>query len=272
MKKLILLCLPLIFSCGENVEKNEEELTISKEVKTDLEKEGLNGNIKSIRTDEEYTIFNTQGNKTKVSSISYDGEESLVYIYEYNDQIKTGVKHYKSNGDIDWVGVYTYNTDGQLIETTEESPNKDGPQFKHKYKYKYDKIGNLIEKTRETTQGFILGKEEYIYKDQKLIEENIYFCYEIYGQGLQTRLKERRKISYNSEGKKDQIFMLFPPVSQDQDTTTYTISYSYLDGKIKEESNMSDNIIIYEYDNQDNVITKIWKDFDMSENIIYEYY
>jgi len=267
MKKLLLLCVPLIFSCGENVEKNEDELTMSQEVKTDLEKEGLNGNIKSIRTDEEYTIFNTQGNKTKVFSINHTGEESLKYMYEYNDQIKTGVKHYKSNGDIDWIGVYTYNTDGQLIETTEESPNKDGYQFKQKYKYKYDKIGNLIEKTRESTQGLILGKEEYIYKDQKLIEENIY------GPGPQTRLKERRKISYNSEGKKDQIFMLFPPVFQDQDTATFTLSYSYLDGKIKEESNnMLDNIIIYEYDNQDNVIKKIWKDYDFSENIIYEYY
>ena len=146
MKKLllILLCVPLMFSCGEN---NDEKVQ-KEEIENDLTRANIKGKVKEII-------------ETTFSAKEYFGEPQkgdlrTKYISKYNeDGNRTEETFYNADGELGGKYKYQYDEDGNITEST--SYNADGEiDMKSKYQYEYDKLKNWIVKTT--------------YKDDKLTE------------------------------------------------------------------------------------------------------
>ena len=101
MKKLllILLCVPLMFSCGEN---NDEKVQ-KEEIENDLTRANIKGKVKEIiettfsakesfgepqkgdlRT-KDISKYNEDGNRTEETSYNADGELARKYKYQYDE-------------------------------------------------------------------------------------------------------------------------------------------------------------------------------------------
>ena len=187
MKKLILilLCLPMIFSCRD--EKNK--------IENDLSKENIIGNPKEIKEyhysakelfgeaqkekllHENILRFNSEGNitefirnnsqsyktyyneitKQKEKTHIYDGEELVgLEKYKYDENGNQIEESSYSNGKLVDLKKYKYDENGNQIE---KSSYSDGELDRRSFKYKYDKNGIQIEKG-----SYFEGKLERFYK------------------------------------------------------------------------------------------------------------
>ena len=187
MKKLILilLCLPMIFSCRD--EKNK--------IENDLSKENIIGNPKEIKEyrysakelfgeaqkekllHENIVRFNSEGNitefirnnsqsyktyyneitKQKEKTHIYDGEELVgLKKYKYDENGNQIEESSYSNGKLVGLEKYKYDENGNQIE---KSSYSDGELDSRSFKYKYDENGNQIEKG-----SYFEGKLERFYK------------------------------------------------------------------------------------------------------------
>ena len=116
MKKLllILLCVPLIFSCGEkdNETENSEENVQKEEIENDLTRENIKGKVKEI------------------IETTFDAKEA------FGEPQK---------GDLRTKGISKYDEDGNKTEVT--FYNADGEiDFKHKLKYEIYRFSLYLNK------------------------------------------------------------------------------------------------------------------------------
>ena len=158
MKKLllILLCVPLMFSCGEN---NDEKVQ-KEEIENDLTRANIKGKVKEIiettfsakesfgepqkgdlRT-KDISKYNEDGNRTEETSYNADGELARKYKDQYDeDGNRTEKTFYNADGEI--MFKFQYDEDGNKTESTYY--NSDGEiNMKWKYQYEYDKLKNWI--------------------------------------------------------------------------------------------------------------------------------
>ena len=171
MKKLLLLllCVPLIFSCGENEKKKEIENEKKKEIKNDLTRQNLKGKVKSTTKtilhkwnsylDSIVVQFNKDGNMTDSSSYDKYGVLKEKCIYKYDkDGNKTEYSQYNADGELDGKYKYEYNEDGEI------TMYDNGPNKKSKAEYIYDKKRNWIERTySENDKQITIIKREIEY-------------------------------------------------------------------------------------------------------------
>ena len=176
MKKLllILLCLPMIFSCRD--EKNK--------IENDLSKENIIGNPKEIKEyhysakelfgeaqkekllHENILRFNSEGNITE-----FIRNNSQSYKTYYNEITKQKEKTHIYDGE-ELVGLkkYKYDENGNQIE---ESSYSDGELVGFK-KYKYDENGNQIEES-SYSNGKLVDLKKYKYDENgNQIEKSSY--------------------------------------------------------------------------------------------------
>jgi len=131
MKKLLLLllCVPLLFSCGE-IENDLTRANIKGKVKEIIEttfsaKESFGEPQKGDLRTKDISKYNEDGNRTEETSYNADGELAR----KYKDQ---------------------YDEDGNITEST--SYNADG-EIDWKYKYQYDEFDNLKNRIVRTLYG-----------------------------------------------------------------------------------------------------------------------
>jgi hypothetical protein len=175
MKKLllILLCVPLLFSCGEkendteNTEQNEENEELGKD--NDLQKENLKGNIKCI-VESHYKATKSFGEIEK-------GEK--IISHQINDTIK-------------------YNHKGYITETSKDLGIK-----LWKYYYKYNEEG-LLKRITTYYNSKLLSKEEYKYNNKNQLIETVYYSKPnplLSHQDTSLSMQEREEYKYNQIGK-----------------------------------------------------------------------
>ena len=155
MKKLILilLCLPLVYSCGDKEKKKELKNKI--ESKCDLKIENINGNVKK------YSIikYNPDSSTNVIQSFWYNKDGNITQ----NKNIQFG----------------KFGTKNKLVrDTTLKIIYKEGVKFKREHYlndslinesfYKYDKSGNIINNdtlrnAKRNEDGYIIEYEQNYY-------------------------------------------------------------------------------------------------------------
>ena len=153
MKKLLvlLLCVPLLFSCGEKGNKE------NKEIENDLTRANIKGNVKEIRetsfvryeslgAEEKHMFYNQDGNLTEIISCNANGELCRRNKYQYDENRNlTQETFYNEDGEIDAKDKYQYDENGNIAEQT--SYHSDGKiDSKTKRQYEYDNLKNWIVK------------------------------------------------------------------------------------------------------------------------------
>jgi len=152
MKKLllILLCLPMIFSCGEKKEEN------------DLTRDNLNGKVKEI--------IQVRLDAPLVSG----GMSDLISIYKYDENGKmTEMAQYLGEELIKQV-KYKADENGFIAPKHVEGKEKETLPFfseEGSYEFKYDEEGNLIEHIYHNKYN--LMKAEYKYDEYGNVTESI---------------------------------------------------------------------------------------------------
>ena len=218
MKKLllILLCLPMIFSCRDEKNKIENDLSkyniignpkeikehhySAKELFGEAQKEKLlHENILRFNSEGNITEFirnNSQSYKTYYNEITkqkekthiYDGEE-LVALKKYKcDENGNQIEESRySNGELVGLEKYKYDENGNQIE---KSSYSDGELDRRSFKYKYDENGNQIEKG-----SYFEGKLERFYKYKYDENGNKIETNKIYSDG-ELGYSKKNKYSY----------------------------------------------------------------------------
>ena len=153
MKKLLLLllCVPLMFSCGEN----ENSLT----------RANIKGNVKEIIE----TTFDAK------EDFGEPQKENLrrKYKYQYDEDGNiTEETYYNADGDLLRKQKCQYDEDGNITEETDY--NADG-KIDWNQKYQYDENGNITEETSYNTDGELYEKQKYQYDENGNITEQIYY-------------------------------------------------------------------------------------------------
>jgi antitoxin component YwqK of YwqJK toxin-antitoxin module len=191
MKKIILLTLlAAVMTTGSSAQTAPAK-------KTDWEKDGLKGKVKSIREityeavekfgkltkgeifcDESGCFvyqrkYDTKGNKIEENRYYSNGSLDDKYTYKYDDKGNlTEENRYKSNGSLDWKKTYKY--DGKGNRTELNIYDSDG-SLDREYTYKYDDKGNLIEENYYNSNGSLSWKYTYKYDGKgNNIEYNVY--------------------------------------------------------------------------------------------------
>ena len=125
---LILLCLPLMFSCGEKKEIDENKKSVNKsknkKIATDLLEMNLKGRVKSIislSSDSTRVYFNKFGNITKIIT-KKEGDNHVFKFHFDNNQKISQYFYTEEDGIIDSVLTFTFKyNNGYLIEKIEKS-------------------------------------------------------------------------------------------------------------------------------------------------------
>ena len=136
---LILLCLPILFSCG--AEKKQDN---------DLTRENLKGKIKEMTI----YVFNVRESFGELEKGNLMWKNKCKYDEDGN---KTEERYYK-DGKLIWKEKYK---DGNKTETNYY--NKDG-EPKEKQKNKYDKVGNKTETNYYNKDGELEEVEKWKHK------------------------------------------------------------------------------------------------------------
>ena len=182
MKKLILilLALPLLFSCG-NGGKIDNDLTnqkmrghVKEIAETSFDAKESFGEVKKDGVkDKKEQKFNKQGNITEENIYDENGELTSKWKYKYDkDGNMTESNKYDENGDLTSKWKYKYDKDGNITESNTYDENGD---LTYKYTYKYDKDGNRTESNNYDKDGDLTYKWKYKYdKDGNMTESNKY--------------------------------------------------------------------------------------------------
>jgi hypothetical protein len=179
MNKQIFLLLSFPFFCFCQTNK-----------KSDLQKEGLLGNIKQVKqnyyaasekfgeliqgdkkdsdTENYLKIYNEKGNKTDWFVYVKSTEKYQKHTYKYIDTLgKMEENLYRPDGSLDWKYIYKFDDKGNQIEESWYAP--DGRLCK-KSIYKYDDKNNGIETNHYNADGDLVCK--YIYKNDDRGKQN----------------------------------------------------------------------------------------------------
>ena len=181
MKKLllILLCLPLLFSCGRKKKDNDLgnlKGKVKSVIRMHFAAKEVFGDFEKGDLDYKYEYkYDKDGNITETSSYDKDGKLRLYSSNKYKydkDGNMTEEASCNKDGELRNKTKYKYDEEGNLTE--EDLYNKDG-ELRNKTKYKYDEDGNLIEDIHYTKDGKLWYKTKYKYdKDSNLTESNQY--------------------------------------------------------------------------------------------------
>jgi hypothetical protein len=96
---------------------------------------------------DEYNIFNTEGKIIEQNKYFSDGKLGSRHTFKYDINIMERTENDFSRGDGD-VAIYTYTYDDNK-NVLESKINSEFGEVMHKYSYKYDGRGNLLEKYDE---------------------------------------------------------------------------------------------------------------------------
>ena len=192
MKKiqLLLICLPILFSCGGNKKNNHleglkgkvKEITIT----TSNVKEYF-GDIVSTDIKEKIKLkYNEDGYTLEKFKIDKNGELKWKWEFIYNEDGRWIEMHeYKLNnfinGELKFITKYKHDEDGNHIEAdiynTDKAVNYNkikNKEFDGKWKCKYDEGGNKIEANYYNKDGELIQKNNYRYdEDGNEITETI---------------------------------------------------------------------------------------------------
>jgi hypothetical protein len=184
MKKiqLLLICLPILFSCGCNKKKNHLEL------------EGLKGKVKEVTitisnvkeyfgdietTDIKEKIklrYNEDGYTTEKFVIYKNREVNYEFIY---DEDGRWIEMYQSDGENEFILKYKHDDDGNHIEVDMYEINSVidyNERFYSKVKSKFDEDGNRIEINYYNEDGELTQTDNYQYdEDGNEIEKTVSF-------------------------------------------------------------------------------------------------
>lgn len=154
---------------------------------TDVHREKLKGQVKSIKTREYYTNYNTATQKIDTillpnellnSDKSFDSNGNLIEDIDY---------YYKKRT------LNVYNTKNQLVEKT-VFKTKDKDLIEEKSSYKYDIDGKMTEETVNDINGNLLRRYQNKYDKTGYLIENIQFEKDY-------KPKRRNTYKYNNQGK-----------------------------------------------------------------------
>ena len=160
MKKLILLLLfiPLVFGCSDDVKNN-------------LDKQNLNGNVESLKQIK-YGVIEKFGEVYKDKSNILIGLNTS-YISKFNRKgYETERKMYSDVNTFYLITKYEYDNKNLRIERRDFSeyeavPVTEKSPLMHRIVYKYDEEGNLIQ-----SEGFNEEGAQYFYKYKYFDNEN----------------------------------------------------------------------------------------------------
>jgi hypothetical protein len=239
MKKLLLLllCVPLMFSCGEN-ENDLTRANIKGNVKEIVEtyfdaKEVFGEPQKKNRGGKLVKKFNKDGNKTEWVSYDVDGEMTNKYKFQYDKNGNlTEEDCYNADGEMTGRGKFQCDEDGKKTEKIVCSP--DGVRLME-YKYKYDENGNNTETTYYNVDGEMTNKDKYKYDEDGNNTETTY--YNVDGEMI-----NKNKYQYDDDGNKTEWVLsnsdgLEVKYKFQHDVfdklKNWTVGTTYLDDKIK---------------------------------------
>jgi antitoxin component YwqK of YwqJK toxin-antitoxin module len=180
------------------------------EVKTDLQKEGLIGPVRTVRIETAQfsnqssqwiegprelsagITYDVRGNKTEVTGSAFVGK--TLYIYNAQGDL-TETLSYSPDGSLSERTVYTYDAKGNLMETVSYAP--DGSSHR-KTVYTYNAQGQLTEQVTCDAVGCFdkgaytydpygnLVEERFYYPDSAAIKLHIVHTYDAQGRRIQT--------------------------------------------------------------------------------------
>ena len=217
MKKLIILALGLftVVSCKNDDDTGlvEEKVEISnKKEKSDLEKEGLNGEVKSVRQ----IIYDAvlEDGKIVKGYVRDSGLDNYERVYDANgNKIKETL--FYEDGEVQETNTFTYNSFNQVIEST----NYDGAgRLRTKTSFGYNENQKLIkiyevgsDGNQNTSTVFNYNEdgkksEELVYDYTNQLDYKLVFTYKDGKKSEEARydynneLVEKTFYTYNSNG------------------------------------------------------------------------
>ncbi|MBR1625696.1 MAG: hypothetical protein IJ681_00960 [Bacteroidales bacterium] len=239
---------------------------------SELEQNGLNGNIKSIREisyqafgngdtvvkgeiimgadiNNYYAEYNIQGNQTSI--INYDnlGEMTDKWIFRYNSQKEAigGNYYFKDNSLLDST-YYVKDNKGNILEFYHLFP--DG-RLRYKIDYTYNRKNKVIEKKVFDHENLLYSVTKYIYKHGNLIADSNY-----------GRNNELQYFSIYSYDKNDRLILQQIHNADSSVNTTGTYGYNENDDIIYQTTEVPNEPKMtyrhtYKYDNHNNWIERI---------------
>lgn len=219
---------------------------VAKKLKSDAEDEGLKGRAKTVFTESQdlsgtwsvqkrkpsaMEYYNEQGNLTKRESYDYMGNLSDVTVYGYLDGDRAS--HFKSI-------EHEYNPPPMMIAPAPggEKPKYD-PRYSHKFKFKYDDRGRLVETVWNGNDGKLWLRYVYNYKGN-----------------------QKEELVYSADGSLNQKYLY---TLDDKGNETDEVNYN-----IKDDSIRSKYSYVYEFDAKGNWIkrtTSEWAKKDGKESL-----
>jgi hypothetical protein len=223
---LLLILVGVVQSCDE------------KTFKTDVEKHGLNGKVKTVKTayhtfsekfgeiqigprwgwGEFYDwIFEKNGDAKEELQYNYEYELEFKYIYKRNEnRTKCEINTYNSDGDLDNKCVEEYDNSGKIIKESYFYPNDEVGGYKL---YKYDNRNQLIEELSFNKDASFEKGQMNKYDERGLKTEEITFNSK---EAKEKNNGQKTIFKYNSHGN------LIEETNLDSDGECLTvISYSY---------------------------------------------
>ena len=196
MKKLILLLfIPLVFSCSDDKKNDLDELKLNGKVKSLKEitysaVEKFGEPVKNTFLNENEYLFEKNGN---IAEIRYEFEfqEGFSYknIYEDNGNLIER-NQYKNSGELEVKFKFKYDDNGNMIQYNQY--NKDG-DLEHIGKNKFDEAGNWIEQNYYDNDGELKSNWKNKYDDDgNMIEQKEF--------NKNGELESNRKIKYDDKG------------------------------------------------------------------------
>ena len=250
----------------------------SAQVKSDLQKDNLKGNIKSLTQPcdgyshsrkgssltKEIILYNNKGFKTEWSDYHADGSIDNKRIYKYDE--KGNITEYyivRADGSITDKRNYLYDSKGNLIQENYSEKPDTSDYSSHKNIYKYDDKGNQIEFVRHHKSKYFADlKFSYKYDDKgNQIEENEYIMDD---DGYQ---RATRTSTYNDKNKLIKYINSYFGTSDAPELSKSETYYKYdTKGNLIEEYELYRGHLFYrltyKYDDKDNCIEDIKTDAD----------
>jgi hypothetical protein len=112
---------------------------------------------------DKYKKFDKRGNLIEHVGLTPDGDIAERYFNEY-DSLNRLVRSYKTekdSNDKEWINTYEYNDKNELIKRCWHPSEK---MILYQYEiYKYDKLGNMIELLKFSSDSGLTFRETWIY-------------------------------------------------------------------------------------------------------------
>lgn len=258
MKKIIVIFISLLTIIGCAAQESHKE--------TDLQKDGLKGNIKTLESTK-YIAYENFGRILR-------GEIIGISIFVYNEKGNfTGGKDYDANGNLLFRAERMYDEKENMLN--EVMYNSNGKVL-HNVSNVYDTKGNKIEMRNYDSEGTLIIRTTYVYnKNGDKIEEN---RYPKYRKPYQIQYKYNNKGRQIEEVNKDKVETTNDngQIEEIEVEMKLITKYNLKGDKIEEENYFNDRLVskkLYKYDQRGNKIEENFVSFsyDPSQKINYLY-